>query len=354
MKIKSINRKGSVSAFVVAIGVIMSILGTAMLSVAYNARMAAIRETKKLAAQVAADAGLTKAIYEMNQQIKDKPWNDDTLPSAIEATIPYFDGVFSYTISKVDGNYVIQSTGEYKGTEKTITATLRVRSIHEFAIFGDEGVALYNSTKVDWYNNQPDDENMIIATNSTGSDDLSLMNNAFINGDVKVGAGGETSITIRDLGADIAGNTGVLDTTIEMPSVIVPSYLSSASSDGKINKDETVTTSGKYSEINLGNNETVTIDGNVELYVTGKITLGKNASIQVTDGSSLTIYAADNIESKNSSSFINDNSNPKSLQIMGLDSVKKIVLKNSGDMYAVVYSPNANMEVKNSGDFTAR
>lgn len=47
------------------------------------------------------------------------------------------------------------------------------------------------------------------------------------------------------------------------------------------------------------------IDGDVELYITGNITLGNSAEIQVLHGGSLTIFSDGNVEGKNSSRFTN-------------------------------------------------
>jgi hypothetical protein len=133
-------------------------------------------------------------------------------------------------------------------------------------------------------------------------------------------------------------------------SVVVPSYLSGMSSGGKITSNTTITSSGKYSEINLKSNKTITIDGNIELYVTGDITLGNSAEITIDSDSTLSLFIDGDIESKNGSSFNNETEDATKFKIFGSGSDQDMIFKNSSDFYGAIYAPNAYVELKNSAD----
>ena len=89
----------------------------------------------------------------------------------------------------------------------------------------------------------------------------------------------------------------------------------------------------------------------MELYVTGNLVLGNSSAIEVDDSfpdSSLTIYLSGNLDSKNSSSVNNSTEVPDKCKIYGLDTCTKMDFKNSSDLYAVVYAPQADIVFHNS------
>jgi hypothetical protein len=108
--------------------------------------------------------------------------------------------------------------------------------------------------------------------------------------------------------------------------------------------------SGKYNDISIDNNGTLKINGDVTLYVTGDIELKNNAEVEVNNNAALTLYFDGDIEAKNSSGFNNKTQVPANLFIYGTGTNQQINLKNSSDLYGVIYAPNAEMIVHNSVD----
>lgn len=98
--------------------VILLILGVGLLSLGFQARLQAIRTTCEIAARCAADAGLTKALYEMNKKLETKPWNESSLPVSALISLPYSDTSYTYTVNKSGGDYSVTATGFY-GRAKT-------------------------------------------------------------------------------------------------------------------------------------------------------------------------------------------------------------------------------------------
>jgi hypothetical protein len=123
------------------------------------------------------------------------------------------------------------------------------------------------------------------------------------------------------------------------------------SSGGEIKNNTTLTSSGKYDAIDLKNNKTLTVRGDVELYITGDIDLGNSSVIEVDDSfpdSSLTIYLSGNLEGKNSSNVNNNTETPSKCRIYGLDTCTTMNFKNSSDFHALVYAPQADIVFHNS------
>jgi len=182
---------------------------------------------------------------------------------------------------------------------------LRPQGPFEFAVFAEEGAKLKNSALVDWYNFDIDDEILKVGTNSIASGAFTFKNSSTINGDVVVSVGGNPSVVIDDFGATITGDTRALRESNVLPPIAVPQWRESLPSIGTITNDSAVTNSAKYSSIDLKNNKTLLIDGDVTLYITGEIILGNSADVQINNDVSLILYLGGNLEGKNSSTINN-------------------------------------------------
>jgi len=350
-KLLKSKRNGSAIPLAVVAVMILLAMGVGMLTLGTSSRIYSTRSASDIAARCAVDSGLTMALFAMNEKLKVKPWNDSTLPEATNESLPNCDAVFSYTVTgNLSTGYTIESIGTSGHAERKVTCILKPQGPFEFAVFGEESVELKNSAVVDWYNYDTDSENLKIGTNSIASGALTLKNSAVVNGDVIVGMGGSPDIVIDDFGANITGATYVMTKRCELPSIAVPQWLESLPSSEPITDDLTVTNSAKYSGINLQNNKTLLIDGDVTLYVTGEIILGNSAEVQIDNDASLILYLGGDFEGKNSSTINNLTQDTKKLQIYCLDSCENMQFKNGSDFYGVIYAPNADVIMKNSAN----
>jgi len=350
-KLLQLKKRGSAIPLAMCVVIILLAMGMGLLRLGLNSRILSIRDASDIAARCAADAGLTKALYEMNEKLQVKPWDPSTLPLETEISLPNCDAVFSYTVTSGPGGYTIQSTGTSGQAVRTVSCTLQPQGPFESAIFAEGFIDLANSATVDWYNYEAGDANLKVGTNSTADGSVTMKNSATIKGDVAVGVGGDPDTAI-DLGSSavIEGQTSALTEKVELPPVTVPEAIDSLPSGGTINNDTTISSSGKYSSINLGNSEKVIIGGDVTLYITGDITLGNSAELQINEDVSLALYVGGNFEGKNSSSVNNLTKDAKNLQIYGLDSCEFIRFKNSSDLYGVIYAPDTEVIMDNSAN----
>jgi hypothetical protein len=350
-KLFNSKKRGSAIPLVMVVVMILLAMGVGMLSLGMSGRLYSIRTACDISARCAADAGMTMALYEMNEKLKVKPWNDSSLPEATNQSLPYCNAVFSYTVTgNLSTGYTIGSIGTSGDAERKVTCILKPQGPFEFAVFAEEGAELKNSALVDWYNYGTDDEILKVGTNSIASGAFTFKNSSTINGDVVVGVGGNPDLVIDDFGATITGETRALRERNALPPIAVPQWLDLLPSSGTIQNDTTITNSAKYSDINLKNSKTLLIDGDVILYVTGEIILGNSAEVQIDNDASLILYLGGDFEGKNSSTINNLTQNTKKLQIYCLDSCENMVFKNSSDFYGVVYAPNANVIMDNSAN----
>jgi len=350
-KLLQSKKRGSALPLAVVAVLILLAMGTGLLSLGLQSRIISIRTTSDIAARSAADAGLIKALFEMNEKLKVEPWNGSSLPLGTNISLPNCDAVFSYTVTgDFSSGYTVETTGIFDQAQRTVSCTLQLQGPFEAAIFTKQYLYMKNGATVDWYNYDAGDRDMQIGTNSTEPSSIVLKNKAIINGDIVVGMGGNPDDVIVDNGAIINGETFTLTQIYELPPVTVPEWLESLPSSGAIpndTNDTTISNSGKYSSIDLGNSETVIINGDITLYVTGNITLGNSAELQIEEGSSLTLYLGGDFEGKNSSAVNNETKDPKSLQIYGLESCQDMRFKNSSDLYGTIYAPNADVIMDN-------
>jgi hypothetical protein len=345
---------GTILPVIVPVIILMLVIGIGVLGLGLHSRMLAIRTGTDIAARCAADAAIAEAVFRMNEKIKIKPWDGSSLPAASNVSLPNCDAIFDYAVSEISGNYVVNATGRAGRSVHNIEGVLRIQSAFDYAIFAKDTIELKNKAIVDWYNNQPDDWPMQIGTNSTADSAVIFKNGSTVKSDVFVGVGGIPSDVISGID-QIQGNTYVMFSKVVLPSVTVPDTLAMMASGGDIKNNTTLSSSGKYSGINLGNSKVLDINEPVSLYITEDIILGNNAKIVIGDpcsdpdnDASLTIYLAGNFEGKNGSSINNLTKDAKRFTFYGLDTCADIRLKNGSDFYGTIYAPGASIEMDNS------
>ena len=345
------KRKGSAIVLAMFVIIVLLIVGIGLLSLGLRGRIFAIRTASDIAARCAADAGLAKAIFQMNEKLKVEPWNDSTLPQATDEALPNCDATFSYTVTgNSSSGYVVESIGEFGEAERRVTGALPVKGPFDYAIFTEDDLVLKEGTVVDWYNYDDDDGSFQIGTNSIISGSIDLKHGATVNGDVVVGLRGDPDVVITSHGATITGDTYEMTERYELPSITVPGYVQSSPSQGTITDTTTITSSAKYDSIDLGNGKIITIDGPVTLYVIGNIKLKNSAQLQIANSgnASLILYSGGDFIAVYGTVSNNQTGDPQKLKLYGLSGCQNLSLRNSGVLYGAIYAPNADVVLHNS------
>jgi hypothetical protein len=174
---------------------------------------------------------------------------------------------------------------------------------------------------------------------------INLDNNADINGDANVGIDG-TVVVIH--GASV-NNITYSSGHMGYPLVVVPATLSNLASSGSItNANVTLTTgSYKYDSITLSSGgssgKTLTINGDVNLYVTGEINItGNTSSITVANGKSLSLYV-DGLFNISGAGLINSTANPLPSKTIiystNTNDTSGVKFGSTNNAYACFYAP---------------
>jgi hypothetical protein len=338
--------------------------GVALLSLGLNTRVYAMRTASDIEARCAADAGLTIALHEMNQKLQVKPWDDAVLPEANGVSLPYSDGVFSYSVTgDLSGGYTILSYGQCGPTRKFVRATIGLRGVFEHAILTKSTLTLKSGTSVDGFNSlNPLDTSfdVDIGTQSTADSSIVLNSGVVVNGDIVVGTGGNPDTAIKDLGATTTGLQYPGTEQDPLPRIAAPANLFDQHTDITVQGQTAVltpTANGQYSQIVLKQGTVPArleiSGGDVVLHVTGDVQLGQSCEIVVKDGSTLTLYVDGNINCRESSGI-----NPEypaqpvqTLQIYATgDGAQLFDLKAKSQWTGVVYAPNATVNLYAGAD----
>jgi len=388
IKQRRANRRGFALAFAAVMVLILSVVGFGILRLGMETRMRAVRTTAEISARAAADAGLTKAVFEMNKNL-DVGWNFGNIVSPAATAFSSANANYTYTIEEItnDAEYEITSIGQSGLTSETVSATVVVQGAFNYAIFA-QGYAIPKQPKPhrhkdgqgprppkplkkggkfeikgysvdDSYSSDPSNAYsgpIELRTNNTHKKSVKLRENVVVNGDVIVGPGGkpEKVIEMKD-GASITGDAYPAVARQELLSSSVPQTLESMQVQTyEYQAGVPIVGDKKYSSLIIPKDKVQEINGNCLIHVVGDVKVEDGARLIVTNNSSLRLYVGgEKFEvKKKSAGLINEGQDPTSLLIFGLDACRKVKIENgdAGDFYGAVYAPFAKVEMKINGD----
>jgi len=362
-KAARLHRKAVALPLMMIAVVVLFAIGTALLALDFHVRSWAARTSSEIASRIAADAGLEKALYVMNQKTLQKPWNDNLLPMSVGERLPNCDAVFTYKVIKdAGGDYVITSIGGSGQWCKTVRATLGIKSVFDHAILSKDRIVLMPKTTVTGYNSDDltdTDIDIAIGTVSTESDRIPIGPGTVIDGDVFVGVGGDPNDVIG-AGGTITGDKYALPAEPEFPQIAPPPLPDMGF--GLYTKGATMmispADSGQYTDLTAlaagGSVGRIEVTGGpVVLHVTGDIQLGNQCELAVQPDAALILYVDGNILSGNGSSISYEGqpTRPKHLQIYATgDGPQSFDLKAKSNWSGVVYAPDVDIQVMAKGD----
>jgi len=337
--------------------IILSVIGVGLLSLGMHGRLFAVRTTSEIAACRAADAGLTKAVFAMNEKLKVIPWDSNSLPQVTDEALLNCDATLSYTVTgDANSSYTVVSIGNAVQTQRQVSSTLRRKGLFEYGLLTKQTITVEYNTLVYGYDSDTgSDAELTIGTISTAPDSIVLGSGGTIDGDVFVGLGGDTETVIQNEGAVINGQTYALKEELAFP-VITPPSLSDM---GTMDIAGTIVVgpadSGRYTSITLQSSGILKIDGgDVVLHVTGDVAMNSGSQIQVEAGSSLTLYVDGDLggDELNNVEINNYTGVPGGFKLclMGM-SEPNIEFKNNSDLFMAIYAPNTDIIFKNNTTF---
>jgi len=344
------RRCGFVMGLMVVALIVLLITGVGLLSLGSHRRIFSVQTCSGIGARSAADAGLTKALFEMNEKLNTKPWIDSNLPLATNESLPGSDAVFSYKVTgdRING-YTIVSVGKQGLVTKKVVGKLGLEGPFDTALFGNELISLKTGTTIDGYNYTLPDECVKIGTNSILPSRVIARTGVTIFGDVFVGPDGDPDVVIDSRNDSvITGEVYALDEAFPLPPVEVPLFLQNLSSIGSITNSIILTGPTRCDTINLSDKKTLLINGPVDLYCTGNFTLDILSNLVIADANTnpnayLNLYLDGDFTIKNSSLVNNDTQDPRKFKIYGLDKCLNFQFMIDSTFYGAIYAPNANV-----------
>jgi len=361
---------------VIFVILLVFVMGNGLLSLGMHHRFLAVRTSSEITARSAADAGVTKALYEMNLKLKVQPWDNSTLPEATDEILPNTDATYSYKVTgDLNSGFTVLSIGKSGLEQKIIQCSLELKGPFEYALLTKKDLILKSDTVVHGYNSSDvfdTETEVVVATQSTLSGTMILNNGVEVEGDVAVGVGGNVDSVIKDLGATMHKKYALLQ-NIDLP-LVTPPVLENKGSITVKGKTSTIgpEDSGQYNMIDVKrdtNPGTLEISGgDVVLHVTGNLDLGQACEIVIQEGASLTLYLDGDMVADNSAGINNQNP-PANLKLYGTSTGEQsLILKAKSESLGAIYAPNAtvtviaksdirgsltayNFELKNGGDF---
>ena len=353
-----LKNNGSMLAIVMVLVAITSVIGVAVLALGAQKRLFAINTASEISARCAADAALAEAYFVMGQKLAEGALSgaNPSLPQVTDRPLPNCDATYSYKVTASSimaaTDYEIEAVGRCGGTEKKVIATIGFGGPFEYAVFVKDSIVLKPGTTIDGYNYGTGPKTLQVGTNSIKPDKIILGKGTSIDGDVVVGVGGDPKVVINaPIGTTITGRTYALSEEVQLPAVTVPTWLASMPSNGTITGAATITTSGKYDGISVGQSKVITINAPVTLYVTGAINLSNNAQLQVSNANpnaSLTLYLGGEFNGKNGGTTNNLTKDPKRMKIYGLDTCSNINMATAGTFYGAIYAPDTGINLKST------
>jgi len=341
---------GSALTLMLFAAVLLTLTGMALLNLGFQSRINTIRTAQGVQARWAADAGLIKAVVEMNNKLTAKTWSDTSMPSVTNEILFQSDQSFSYQVDKDgSGNYTVTSTGITGPATKRVYATMGFKGLFDSAILVKDRISLMPNTLVAGYNSEDatdTDFDLKIGTTSTTDGSIPIGPGTIIEGDVFVGVGGDPG-TVIGSGGTITGNKYTLHEELDFPVITPPPLPDTGTAltaqGATITLDPTG--SGTYTEINLSQSGLLEIQGgDVELYITGNIDMGNGCENIVRPGSTLTLYIDGDINVDNSGGINNQAGNVKDFQLFATGTEEQVFnMKAKSSIFGTIYAPDVDI-----------
>ena len=382
------GKRGLVLPLIAVIALCLALLGLGILRLGFGSRLMATRTMAGVSARAAADAGITRALYEMNAMFNpDLGWQSPLPLDVVDQSLVNSNATFSYKIlprsldpyiyvHPVTGESlsyrVIESIGELGSQQKTVYVVLGMRNMFDYGLIVTKKIDLKSNTLVDGYDTTLGPYSVTnsykyirIGTTSIAGSAIWLGSLTRVTGDILVGIGGDVyEVITNPSGAAITGPWYNLPEPFEFELKPIPDCgpnlgnLSEANyTIGQLGEVTYV----KYQDIIIPNSGILNILGTVYLHVTGNITVRNGAEIRVngipTDPStwsSITIYLNGGL-TVNSGGLINNiTEKPRNFKLFGIGTSTKGEdwnINNSGKYYGVYYGPNAIIHTFNGAQF---
>jgi len=369
--LKPLNEKGFAFITVVIFSVGLFVMALSYFDLLIS-ETKLIRSTQNHAGALAlAEAGVEEVMWEYNYSSGDfqggEGWSGASTKTKTVSAFTDTTGsnIGSYVLSVANWNttsplITVTATvaGGGTGTQVTLKAKMKPRPLINSAVKAKNTIYFTGYDYTDSYNSTNGAygrgnifRNGDVVTNSSAVPAITLNLNAAIKGDANTGAGGTVSNPSKV--------TGSVSSTADenISAVIVPPALVALPSLGKMATTTTLNAgSYKYTDISLGSNQYLIVNGNVTIYLTGinSLTISNpNAYVGINPGASLTVYAEGNISIGGSAFFSSGGGTQTSVvTINGTSTCTGVsFISAAGSLFGLINAPSALVNMTSDGPF---
>ncbi len=360
-------------ALIVTVGLI--VLGSAYVAVVRSNSQLSLITYADVEAMHIAEAGIEFAIWEVAHGGTDflaaDGWTGITTKVKTDTiSIPAGPVIGEYIVSVTYvgfNKYEILSRGFFPNqantiSDRTVKVLIEKETVFKQAMFALDGIDLAPSVYVDSYDTRL---GVYGGANVSSAGDLitnsisnstpyaaSLGSSAVVNGDVTIGVGGDLLTAINmSPGSSITGTTGTLSKTNSPYAVSDISGLLpyQGALDIPANGTATISSSGEYDSITLGNHSTLIVDADVTLYLDGAMNFETHSTMIISPTATISLIINDTLAFSSFAQVVNLSCDPKQFTIYGTNNVTSFDLGSQGQFFGNVYMPNADCGV---GPFT--
>ncbi|MFG0258190.1 MAG: hypothetical protein ACF8GE_09840 [Phycisphaerales bacterium JB043] len=185
-----------------------------------------------------------------------------------------------------------------------------------------------------------------VSTNSTGSNDIHMKDDAEIQGDAYVGVSGNpNSVIYLENNANITGSTAALDEAVDIPDLSAPS-VGGSTGDHKYTSGTTVISSDiRMNKLEMESSGKIRISGAVTIVIDNELKMKDSSQLRIDSGSSLTMYIKGDFIMENSAWINTLNADPADVKIYKLNS-SSVQFKDDSIMYMQFVAHDALLEME--------
>jgi len=371
-----LKRRNEEKGFVLVVGMlVMAVLLLLAVPFLYEVSFENKLTTKSYKSSAAlslAEAGVERAIWELNYGDITTWAGDSSLRTMTISSFQTPDGNvigdIEIRVEDTEGdNPVVSSLGKvalvesrvlYKGARVVLEEEKYKPWIN--GIFGDEELDFDSNAYVDSYDSRDGDyggSNMgsegHVGTNGTHYGCIDMDSNARIYGNALSGPDSDPGDVIITRGnAEIFGEMDSLSEPNDMPSVPLPEGLPYMGDYFLGGGSAIIDQSGEYASFRLDSNAVVTIVADVILYITGEFSMRSNSVLEIDPGIRVIIYLGGTFIQESNTQINNLSEDPTNLLILGTDSFNGDMDWNSNSqLWGAVYVPRADIHLNSNSDF---
>ena len=199
---------------------------------------------------------------------------------------------------------------------------------------------------------------VVVTVNSDAANCLSLFNHAAIKGDVYVGPKANVKRSIRiENKSELTGRQQVLQEEIILPGIslpVIPPFTEQSIGDLVADGDSEwiIDASVHLDDLMIEDDAVLNVEGNVIILVDGDFTIGVNAHLEITPGSTLDMYVMGNCRiGGRANTYAGD---PQALYLFMAGEGKLFEMSGNAAVFAVLQNPEGDVIIDNETQFFGR